>query len=545
MNEKPLERLNYYNGRPLDAADLKTEQEYHIRTRRWLNKSLYSAGIARGLEVRKVPGSRTVMVSPGLALDSEGREIILLEDTPVEVCSYAGDNDSTVVGNYLVIEYAEETMAYEKGGCAVRAEGTSVNQSTTVWGGPSRIQAQVKFSWVPFVPHPGSNQIVLARVELAEGCKTVHQIDAGARRYIGAASAATVKQYALEGEKEVAAIPAPGGAPLLVKGTVRFHVRGRQPNSVTLYLKAEELSALHYTELAAHTHSLSVEGGAGDPDTSLEHQHDPGSYTAAEVWNDTAGISQTSAHPTHGLKARMGYIGKPRELLKDLPVFFKPEPPEYPESAKGKAAFFLIEKDWPITLATVAAIPLSPIPIPVSAWIAPETDNKKTNDILWHAGGTIDGGEHHHGITGTSGNSRGSGRSALAHGHRITGSGTSGETGTYVSQPRKRARVGVPPLTFVSNLQITVDGVNKTTAIRDQIVDTVPGDQKRKWQSGLGDGTGNHPLANDAIEAVPIRLDFLPGVAFAEGQHVIEFSVGLRPGDEANGGKILYNLYVE
>src|SRR5262245_58358035 len=121
MNEKPLERLNYYNGRPLDAADFKTEQEYHIRTRRWLNKSLYSAGIARGLEVRAIEegpkkDAPFVAVGPGLALDSDGREIILLEEAVIEVCSYAGNNDSTVVGNYLVIEYSEETLEYEKGG---------------------------------------------------------------------------------------------------------------------------------------------------------------------------------------------------------------------------------------------------------------------------------------------------------------------------------------------------------------------------------------------------------------------------------------------
>jgi len=199
MNEKPLERLNYYNGQRLEASDFKTEQDYHIRTKRWLNKSLYSAGIARGLDVRPItegPKKDTpfVAVGPGLALDAEGREIILLEETIVEVQSYAGTDESTVVGNYLVIEYTEEAIAYEKGGCAVRVPGTSVNKSTTNWDGPSRIQAQVKFSWAPFVPHPGSNQIVLARVELKEGCREVHQIDAGAWRYIGAASAASVRQ---------------------------------------------------------------------------------------------------------------------------------------------------------------------------------------------------------------------------------------------------------------------------------------------------------------------------------------------------------------
>ncbi len=40
MNEKPIERLQYYNGQRLEADDLKLEQEYHIRVRRWLNKSL-------------------------------------------------------------------------------------------------------------------------------------------------------------------------------------------------------------------------------------------------------------------------------------------------------------------------------------------------------------------------------------------------------------------------------------------------------------------------------------------------------------------------
>jgi len=36
-----------------------------------------------------------------------------------------------------------------------------------------------------------------------------------------------------------------------------------------------------------------------------------------------------------------------------------------------------------------------------------------------------------------------------------------------------------------------------------------------------------------------IKLDFLPNVAFDEGEHVIEFTV------TSGGGRILYNLYVE
>ena len=66
MNEKPIERLSFYNGERLNADDFKLEQEYHIRVRRWLNKSLYSAGIAGGAGSELRSGPRR---SPGPAGD--------------------------------------------------------------------------------------------------------------------------------------------------------------------------------------------------------------------------------------------------------------------------------------------------------------------------------------------------------------------------------------------------------------------------------------------------------------------------------------------
>jgi hypothetical protein len=129
MTEKPLERLNYYNGQRLEASDLKLEQEYHIRVRRWLNKSLYSAGIARGLEVHaeiaidpsKKPAP-VVVVSPGLALDAEGHEIILWEEERVVVVGdarhHAGSaSEAEVDGLYLTIRYDEELTSLQQSGC--------------------------------------------------------------------------------------------------------------------------------------------------------------------------------------------------------------------------------------------------------------------------------------------------------------------------------------------------------------------------------------------------------------------------------------------
>jgi hypothetical protein len=116
------------------------------------------------------------------------------------------------------------------------------------------------------------------------------------------------------------------------------------------------------------------------------------------------------------------------------------------------------------------------------------------------------------------------------------------------ANPNYLARRG-SPVSFVNDLRIAVDGFDKTIEIRDQIVDSVPGAQKPAWQSGLGNGASNHPLANEAFDAISIRLDFLPHVTFAEGQHVIELSVprilDANGNPVPNGGRIHYNLYVE
>lgn len=519
MNEKPLERLNYYNGQRLEATDLKTEQEYHIRTKRWLNKSLYSAGIARGLEVRAVPGAPSVVVSPGLALDSDGREIILLEETPVEVISYAGTDESTVVGNYLVIEYAEETIAYEQGGCAVRAEGMSANKSTTNWGGPSRIQAQVNFSWVPFVPHPGSNQIVLARVELtAPNCDSVHQIDAGARRYIGAASAATVRQYALEGEREVAFIPkeafptlpapVPQPTDINVVGRIYFQIRGRQPSSVTLYLKADVFSPLLYTELGAHIHPA-IDGTLQDHHISqsdVYHSHALDHVITDEEKADDRffdGVNWFAPHQ-HWVNAKIGNLGTDsNQNLFKFDLSHSSDPAQVVDNDvdlhiyMGKHRHRLI-KDGPVDSHDPAKT---------------EGPTEFQDVVLSHTSST---------------------------------SGSISPSG--VLSP---SRTGAA-FTFVDDLQVSIGPVgsvmNRTTEIREQLANSIPIDWRNNQGEPrkLGDGSGNHVIALKGTG--PIRLDFLPGVTFVGGEYCITLEVDAKT--EAgkrvpNGGKIHYNLYVE
>lgn len=99
-------------------------------------------------------------------------------------------------------------------------------------------------------------------------------------------------------------------------------------------------------------------------------------------------------------------------------------------------------------------------------------------------------------------------------------------------------------MSFFHGLQIEIDGTNKTLDVLAQIARTVPASEAAAW-SILGDATGTHPLASDRTVAVPIRLDYLPGVALSEGEHRIKFFVDQDLAGEANGGRIHFNLYIE
>ncbi len=493
MNEKPLERLNYYNGMPLNAADFKTEQEYHMRTRRWLNKSLYSAGIARGLEVREVPKSPSVVVSPGLAIDSEGREIILLEEATVEVCSYAGTDESTVVGNYLVIEYAEETIAYEQSGCAVRTAGTCASKSTTNWGGPSRIQAQVKFSWVPFVPHPGSNQIVLAQVELTSpNCDSVHQIDPGERHYIGATSAAKVRQYALEGERHI-----DSNNP----GRIYFYIRGQEPNSVSLCLRSERFSTLYYTELGQHSHSLTVAGTLGGP---VKTDGAPSINTDTEI-----GSTGTEPTPHEHNNFEATYYGD-NGTEKNHAIGLIDLTPAFGTAAQGNL-LKKVSTDGTIRLNSSVAIPSPPPDL--------RTLDAKITGATPHI--------HQH-----------------DHTHAFTQGSSSGVDPAGISDLTARDDAPTNPekaLTYVDDLQVWIGPdidslVNRTEDIRRQLQSIRP--SQEDW-SKLGEGPTkpDHALIKKGTGL--IRLDFLPTVSFSEGEYVIDLRVA------SGGGRIHYNLYIE
>jgi hypothetical protein len=100
----PIKRLNYFKHQFLKVEDFVDEQKYHMEMRRRHNRYLHTWGVAGdGLKVNAAQGATGVTVSKGMAVDNEGREIILLEDRPLELSGFADGAPA-----YIVISYTEK-----------------------------------------------------------------------------------------------------------------------------------------------------------------------------------------------------------------------------------------------------------------------------------------------------------------------------------------------------------------------------------------------------------------------------------------------------
>jgi hypothetical protein len=99
-----IKRPNYFNSQFLQEKDFQDEQTYHIKMRRLLNQRLHNWGIAAGLEVQRVSNSE-ISVTPGMAIDRDGREIFLSNDPPPTNYNLSSFTGNAVV--FLTISYDE------------------------------------------------------------------------------------------------------------------------------------------------------------------------------------------------------------------------------------------------------------------------------------------------------------------------------------------------------------------------------------------------------------------------------------------------------
>jgi hypothetical protein len=108
MSKKMLleSRPNYHHGQLLLEDDFLDEQRFHLEARRRHNLGLHGWGVVRGLEV--AVAGRTVTVQPGLAIDRQGRDILLQEPVSLELSGF-GPHELVKVG----LSYQEEPEGTE------------------------------------------------------------------------------------------------------------------------------------------------------------------------------------------------------------------------------------------------------------------------------------------------------------------------------------------------------------------------------------------------------------------------------------------------
>jgi hypothetical protein len=99
-----IKRLNYFTYQFLLEADFKAEQAYHLALRRRHNQTFHTWGIGNGLLVALVSNNpKQLTVSNGMAIDNQGREIILdPSSTTIDLASF-GQSASAI----LTIQYQE------------------------------------------------------------------------------------------------------------------------------------------------------------------------------------------------------------------------------------------------------------------------------------------------------------------------------------------------------------------------------------------------------------------------------------------------------
>jgi len=104
-----LERIQFFNGERLFASDLQALEAFN-REMRWLhNQSLHQAGVGSGFQVAGNIGDRQVTISPGYAIDSCGREIILTETTVLPIPPVADNGSGGSVFYDLTVSYPDDT----------------------------------------------------------------------------------------------------------------------------------------------------------------------------------------------------------------------------------------------------------------------------------------------------------------------------------------------------------------------------------------------------------------------------------------------------
>ena len=156
-----VERLRFFDGQRLFAADLQGIEAFN-REMRWLhNSSLHQAGIGNGFAVRGAKGDREVVIGPGYAIDALGREIVLTRDWIEPVPPVAG-RDGVAIRFDLTVAYPADADL----------DPTESREGICLPRGTIRLREQPVFCWVE-VDQTGQPRDTQLRTDITRGMRIV------------------------------------------------------------------------------------------------------------------------------------------------------------------------------------------------------------------------------------------------------------------------------------------------------------------------------------------------------------------------------------
>lgn len=148
-DEAILERVTFFDGQRLAAADLESVHDGDLRLRRLHNRTLHDWGVASGLGVSGKKGDREVRVAPGHALNRFGRELIVSPERVSPVPAVAGSS-------------GEEAL-YELALAPAESEPVEVRQGVCAPAGAVRVSEAPRISW-RLPEDRRADEVVLAQV---------------------------------------------------------------------------------------------------------------------------------------------------------------------------------------------------------------------------------------------------------------------------------------------------------------------------------------------------------------------------------------------
>jgi hypothetical protein len=162
-----VKRLNYFTHQFLREQDFKDEQAYHLQMRHRHNQLVYGWGIVEGFHVRK-KGEREITIEPGIAIDKDGKEIIVSSTVTRDLGSFERSSHTFVTVAYG--ESMEESDHHSAGGVE----------------GYTRVTESPVFNETRHQPEKDGAVITLARVHLNEVGHVHHiETDSSVRKIAG------------------------------------------------------------------------------------------------------------------------------------------------------------------------------------------------------------------------------------------------------------------------------------------------------------------------------------------------------------------------